>query len=39
MSDSDGMIVALEKKAMEEMKEKIKEKFNDNHLLFPNIIE
>lgn len=39
MSDSDGMIVALEKKALEEMKEKIKEKFNDNHLLFPNIIE
>lgn len=37
MDNQDGLIVALGKNALDEMKEKIKEKFDETQILFPNI--
>ncbi len=39
MEDCDGLIVALGRNALDEMKEKIRLKFCETQILFPNIIE
>lgn len=39
MEEQDGLIVALGKNLLDEMKEKLRANFNETQILFPNIIE